>query len=154
MMANSKKTKIALDASERELVRVALIEHVGWETDRVDGALTRLDRDRDLRAARRGMRRIGRIGKLLDRVGWKPKERAVSLRLESERDIELVVCALRDSQCAAYDGARDANAHDDARYLQKTSESLASVTALLLRVEGIASKLGHDLHGWPPPLKR
>jgi hypothetical protein len=117
-MADRKKTTIALDASERELLRFALIDHVGCETDRVDGALTRGDRDRHLQAAREGMRRIGRIGKLLDRVGWKPKERGVSLRLEVDRDLELVVCALRDSQCAAYDGARDANAHDDARYLQ------------------------------------
>ena len=153
-MANNKKTTITLDASERELVRVALIEHVGCETDRVDGALTRCDRDRHLRAARKGMRRIARIGKLLDRVGWKPKKRDLSLRLQSGRDVELVVCALRDSQCAAYDGARDANAHDDARYLQKTAESLANLTALLLRVEGLASKLGHDLHGWPVPSER
>lgn len=153
-MANNKKTTITLDASERELVRVALIEHVGCETDRVDGALTRCDRDRHLRAAQKGMRRIARIGKLLDRVGWKPKERDLSLRLESGSDLELLVCALRDAQSAAYDGARDANAHDDAQYVRKTAGSLASLTALLLRVEGVAVKRGHDLDGWPTPLGR
>lgn len=154
MVDRKKTTTIKLDAGERELVRVALLEHVGGETDRVDHALTRLERERDLRAARKGMRRIARITRLLDRVGWKPKDRDLRLRLRSGRDLRLVVCALRDAQTAAYDGARDANAHDDPQYLRNTAGNLASVTALLLRTEGLAIKCGHDLHRWPLPSRR
>lgn len=148
------KTTITLDKGERDVLRLALIEQILCETERLDKALVSKETERDLKSARESLQRLRRIGILLDRTGWKAKQASAEMKINFDRDLPLAIYALRDRQRCEHDGARDAYAHDDAEYRRSATDALGVATRALLRVEGIAIKLGRDAYDWPGRPKR
>lgn len=144
------KTTITLTRGQHAAIREALLDRLLGETDRLQSALIGRDRHRHLKRARNAERRVHRLARILDRVDRREKTGQRTLRLDLKVDLPLLVGALRDLQGSAYDGARDAHAHENGEQATCTTAWLQEVCQTCLHVEAHALRTGRrlpDEHG-------
>lgn len=129
------KTMITLQGPARAIASDALLEMLAGEAQRLDQELTRADRASHPKRARRAWRRIHRIGRLLQKIGWGQPLPTVSIRLDAGHELPLVIAALREALQDATDIAKDARAHGGGAAAIRANARMHDTLETLIEIE-------------------
>lgn len=129
------KATITLDATARALLGDALLDMLGAEAQRLENVLVRCDRANHPQPAQLACRRIHRLARLLDTVGWGAAATGESMRIDPDRQLPLAITALRKALVYAEDNAKDSCAYGDTEQALRARMRLHQTRETLLRLQ-------------------